>query len=78
MVNINFILILFLFMLVFSIFFRFNFVNNKENHNLNEEINRKYLNKIIIELNISSKDIIFSVDMRLGTEVAARTNCKTF
>ena len=65
-------------MLVFSIFFRFNFVNNKENHNLNEEINRKYLNEIIIESNISSKDIIFSVDIRSGTEVAARTNCKTF
>lgn len=78
MVNINFILILFLFLFIFSIFFRFNFVNNKENHNLNEEINRKYLNEIIIESNITSKDIIFSVDMRLGTEVAARTNCKTF
>lgn len=82
MVNINFIMILFLFMFIFlsifSIFFRFNSVNNKENPNLNDEIIRKNLNEIIIESNISSKDIIFSVDMRLGIEVAAQTNCKTF
>jgi len=73
-IDITFILLVYLINNIFiSSLLNFRDFKLKKNQNKIDIIDN-----IINKANISSKDIIFTVSMRLGADIAARTNCKTF